>query len=239
MSKAAVGIIVALDLELENIESEMTNISVVELSGMRFITGVLEGKEIVVARCGVGKVFAAICTQTMILGFSPDVIVNVGVAGGLSDDLTIGEIVIAKDVVQHDMNTTALGDELGFLSGIDLVYLPTDDKVTALLEKVANDEGIYYKVGTIATGDAFINTNEMRCFLVDTFDAAACDMEGAAVVQTCYVNKVPCSVLRSISDSGDDNSHMDYQTFAKTAALISSEVIREFVKQYDKVGVMV
>ncbi len=233
MSEAAIGIIVALDLELENIEREMSDISIVELSGMKFITGTLEGKKVVVARSGVGKVFAAICTQTMILGFSPSVIVNVGVAGGLTKDLTIGEIVIAKDVVQHDMNTTALGDELGLISGIDLVHIPTDEKVTALLEKVTKELNVYHKIGTIATGDAFINTNEMRKFLVETFDASACEMEGAAVVQTCYVNKIPCSVLRSISDSGDDHSHTDYQTFAKAAALTSSEVIREFVKQYE------
>ena len=233
MNKVTIGIIVATELELENIEKAITEKSYVELSGMKFITGVLSGKKIVAARCGVGKVFAAICTQTMILGFSPDVIVNVGVAGGLSGALEIGEIFIAEHAVQHDMNTMALGDELGLISGINMVYLPTDEKVTSVLESAVQKVGVNYEVGTIATGDAFINTNEMRNFLVETFSAAACDMESAAVVQTCYVNNVPCSIMRAISDSGDDNSHMDYQDFAKKAADTSAEVVAEFVKQWN------
>ena len=233
MDKVTVGIICAMELEIENIEKAMTEKNFVELSGMKFITGMLSGKKVVVARSGVGKVFAAICTQTMILGFSPDVIVNVGVAGGLAEGLTIGEIVIGSDAVQHDMNTTALGDELGLISGIDLVRIPTDKKATALLESIAKEHGIYHTVGTIATGDCFINTNEMKKFLVDSFNAAACEMEGAAVVQTCYVNKVPCTILRAISDAGDDNSHTDYMTFAKTAALTTSEVIEKFVAQWE------
>lgn len=233
MNKVTIGIIVALDLELENIENAMTEKSCVEISGMKFIMGVLSGKKIVAARCGVGKVFAAICTQTMILGFAPDVIVNVGVAGGLSGGLTIGEVFIAEHAVQHDMNTMALGDELGLISGLNMVYIPTDEKVTSVLEAVVQKIGINYEVGTIATGDAFINTNEMKTFLIETFSAAACDMESAAVVQTCYVNNVPCSVMRAISDSGDDNSHMDYLDFSKKAADTSAEVITEFVSQWN------
>lgn len=231
-NKVKVGIIVALEMELVNIENAMTEKSMVEISGMKFIMGTLAGKRAVVALCGVGKVFAAICTQTMILGFNPDVIINVGVAGALSDSLAIGEIVIAENAVQHDMNTVALGDEIGFISGINKVYLPTDKSVTSMLENVVQMLGINYEVGTIATGDAFINTNEMRQFLVDTFGASACDMESAAVVQTCYVNNIPCSVIRAISDAGDDNSHMDYQEFAQQAAEQSAKVIQQFVRAF-------
>lgn len=231
-NKVSVGIIVAMQLELDNIENAMTEKTIIELSGMKFVVGELSGKRVVAALCGVGKVFAAICTQTMILGFEPDVIINAGVAGGLSSNLHIGEIVIAENAVQHDMNTTALGDEMGLISGIDLVYLPTDPHVTSLLENVVQHLGINYETGTIATGDAFINTNEMKAFIVNAFDAIACDMESAAVIQTCYVNKIPCSVLRAISDGGDDNSHVDYQTFAKQAADTSADVISEFVKVY-------
>lgn len=228
-----VGIIVALQLELENIENAMTEKTEVKISGMKFITGKIENKNVVVALCGVGKVFAAICTQTMILGFSPKIIINVGVAGGISNNLGIGGIVIASYVVQHDMNTTALGDELGFISGINRVYLPTDPTVTSLVEKVVKESSLEYEIGTIATGDSFINTNEMRDFLAEYFNASACDMESAAVVQACYINKVPCTILRTISDAGDDNSHLDYETFAKQAADVSAKIIVEFVKDYE------
>lgn len=232
MNKVTVGIIVAMDMEMENIEKAMTDTKVVELSGMKFVTGVISGKKCVVARCGVGKVFAAICTQTMILGFSPDVIINAGVAGAVADSLSIGEIVIAEDCVQHDMNTVALGDEPGLISGLNLVHIPTNQKVTEMLEKVVQSLGINYETGTIATGDCFINSREMKQFISKMFSASACDMESAAVVQTCYVNHVPCSVLRAISDAGDDNSHMDYQDFSKAAADTSAKVITEFITKW-------
>ena len=234
MNKVEIGIIVAMDLELENIENAMTEKNVVEISSMKFVVGTLSGKKVAAARCGIGKVYAAICTQTMLLSFSPDVVINVGVAGALAEGLSIGEIVIAKDAVQHDMDTTALGEERGLISGINIVHIPTDEKVTMLLENVVSQLGINHAVGTIATGDCFVNTNEMKKFLVDTFSAAACEIEGASVVQTCYINKVPCSILRAISDGGDDNSHMDYPTFARLAAKNSALVINEFVKQWEK-----
>ena len=232
MNKVSVGIIVAMQMELENIENAMSEKTAIELSGMKFVVGELSGKRCVAALAGVGKVFAAICTQTMILGFSPDVIINAGVAGALSADLTIGEIVIARDAVQHDMDTTALGDELGLISGLDMVHIPTDEGVTKLLESVTQKLGIKYKTGTVATGDCFINTNEKKNFLIEKFSAIACEMEGAAVVQTCYINKIPCSIMRAISDGGDDNSHTDYKTFARKAAKTSAEVITEFVKEW-------
>lgn len=232
MIKTDIGIIVALDMELENIEKEMTGVEIHETAGMKFVHGELAGKTIVAARCGVGKVFAAVCAQTMILKFEPAIMINAGIAGALDKDLTIGEIVIAKNAVQHDMDTTPLGDERGLISGIDLVYLPTDEKVTAVLEQAVKSLGIKHKVGTIATGDEFVNTTEKKKFLVEQFGASACEMEGASVVHTCYINKVPCSIMRAMSDGGDDNSHMDYMTFAKMAADTSAKVIVEFVKMW-------
>ena len=232
MVKTRIGIIVALQMELENIENAMTEKSVVELSGMKFIVGTLAGKQVVAALCGVGKVFAAICTQTMILGFAPEVIVNAGVAGSLSQDITIGDLVIANDAVQHDMDTTALGDEIGLISGLNIVHIPADKKVTKALSDAAAGVGLKSKTGTIATGDCFIGSDQKKKYIADTFGASACDMESAAVIQSCYVNKVPCSVLRAISDGGDDNSAMDYNTFAKQAADNSAKVIETFVRDW-------
>lgn len=233
MEKVTVGIIVAMDIELENIEKAMTSAAVSEISSMRFVVGDLHGKKVAAARCGIGKVFAAICTQTMILEFSPEVIINAGVAGAIDKDLTINEIVIGKRAVQYDMDTSGLGDEPGMISGINLVYIPTDERVTNLLEQVVKKMGVNYKTGTIATGDQFINKNEMKRHLAEDFGASSCDMEGGSVVQTCYINNVPCSVMRAISDGGDDNSNMDYMTFAKKAADTSAKVIEEFVRAYE------
>ena len=233
MDKVEVGIIVAMEMELENIEKEMTDKNVVQLSGMRFIVGTLSGKRVVAAQCGIGKVFAAICTQTMILTFSPRIIINTGVAGGLSKNLTIGELVIAKNAVQHDMDTTPLGDEEGLISGLNIVYIPTDEKATALLEATAEKLNIKHETGTIATGDQFVHTSDVKQRLVSKFNALACDMESGSIAHTCYVNKTPCAVLRAISDGGDENSHVDYQTFAREAAHVSAAVITEFVGDFN------
>ena len=165
----------------------------------------------------------------MILGFSPDVIINTGVAGTLTDELSIGDVAIADKVVQHDIDTTALGDEPGLISGLNIVYIPTDDNITGILSESVKELGLNCKTGTIATGDCFINDNEKKKSIIDKFSAIACEMEGGAIAQTCYINNVPFSILRAISDGGDENSHLDYSAFLKKAAETSIEVIKKFI----------
>lgn len=224
-----VGIIAAMKVEAEGICSAMTEISEKEISGIKFFVGKLEGINAVLAVCGVGKVFAAICAQTMILEFSPDLIINTGVAGTLTDNLSIGDIAIANKLVQHDMDTSPLGDPVGMISGINLVYLPSSEKYSALLLKAA--EGYDTKkclMGTIASGDKFISSTAEKKKIVSLFGACACEMEGAAVAQVCYVNNTPCCVMRAISDGGDENAFHDFPTFVKEAAKKSSAVIKAF-----------
>lgn len=228
MSSERVGIICAMTKEAEGIISAMTDVKTEKISGITFNIGKIKGKDAVVAVCGIGKVFAAICAQTMIIKYSPSLIINSGVAGGLSGELKIGDIAIATSLVQHDMDTSPLGDPKGLISGINIINLPCDEDVTDRLEKACLGEGVNVVRGVIASGDRFIAENKDKDFIRTEFGAVACEMEGASVGQVCYVNNVPCAVMRAISDGGDDNASVDYPTFAKMAAERAIRVILRF-----------
>ena len=232
MTKVEIGIIGAMKIEVEAIQAVMEDKKEEVISGVLFISGTLYGKKIVVAECGIGKVFAAICAEAMILSFNPDVIINTGVAGGLSSALKIGDIAVAESVVQHDMDTSPLGDPVGLLSGINIVNIPCDKKVSEMLVSAVKARDINCVTGVIASGDQFINGAEKKNWLIETFDAVSCEMEGASIGHVCYVNKVPFGVVRSISDGADDDSNMDYPEFCRLAAKNSTEVIKTFVKEY-------
>ena len=226
-----IGIIAAMDVEMKSLRSFMTDTKTETVSGITFVSGTLEGKLVVTAVCGIGKVFAAMCAQTMILLYSPDRIINTGVAGSLSTSLNIGDIVVSDYVVEHDMDTSPLGDPVGMISGINIVDIPADgelaDKICTAAEGVG---GIRCVKGKIASGDCFVNSAEKKKYISETFGALACEMEGAAIGQVCYVNKVPFCVIRAISDAADGSSFMDYSNFIALAAKNSAAVLTELLR---------
>ena len=225
MKNDLTGIIRAMSLEMEGLRERMTDMTSETVSGIEFVRGRIGGAAVVTAVCGVGKVFAALCAQTMILRYAPARLINTGVAGSLSPDLTIGQIAIARDVVQHDMDTSPIGDPVGLLSGINIVHIPADPTLCEALAEAASSCGMKVQSGTVATGDQFISTTEQKMRIRDTFGAIACEMEGGAVGHVCYVNHVPFAVLRAISDGGDEAAQMDYPTFARMAAANSVRVL--------------
>jgi adenosylhomocysteine nucleosidase len=229
MSKI-IGIIGAMDIEVDALVSSMTKKKVTEVSGIKFYQGKLCGKDVVVAKCGIGKVFATICAQAMILKFSPSVIINTGVAGTLDKDLHILDIAIASGVVQHDMDTSALGDPVGLISGINVVEFKTDNSVVKSLKFACESAKSMFKLGIIATGDKFVHDMQDKEYLKAQFNAIACEMEGGAIGHTCYVNKVPFGIIRAISDG--EGATMDYLTFSKHAAEKSIEIVKKFVEIY-------
>ena len=224
-----IGIIAAMNVEMESLRSHIENPVTEVISGIRFVRGMLEGKEVVTAVCGIGKVFAAMCAQTMILRYSPEMIINTGVAGTLTDKLGIGSIAVSSCVVQHDMDTSPLGDPVGLISGINKVELPADETLSNALSDCAKAMGIATVTGVIASGDQFVASTERKLFITENFGAIACEMEGAAVGHVCHVNETPFCVLRAISDSADGSSHMDYPTFVKMAAEQSVALMRRFL----------
>jgi len=223
------GIIGAMEVEVETLKLLIKDKKEEQVSGVNFISGKLGNEDVVVAKCGVGKVFAAICAEAMILTYQPDMIINVGVAGSLDTSLNIGDVVIAKSVVQHDMDTTPIGDPYGMLSDIKLIHIPTDEKFTAKLEDAVKSVGIPYKIGIVASGDQFIDKPEQKSFIKDHFNANACEMEGGSIGHVCYVNNIPFAVLRAISDGANEDSKMDFPTFTKLAAENTVKVIKKLV----------
>ena len=228
MKYEPIGIIGAMQIEIEGLRAAMTDVKEERISGVTFTRGKLEGVEVVCAVCGVGKVFAAIAAEAMILRFGVKALLNTGVAGGLLPVLEVGDVVLADKVVQHDMNTTALGDAPGLLSGLNIVEIPAENALLAPLCRACAELGYNGVVGTVASGDLFVAKEKTKQHIASTFDAVACEMEGAAIGHVAYVNDVPFAVLRVISDGGDG---MEFEKFVSLAAERSIAITREFLRQ--------
>ena len=213
-----IGIIGAMPPEVESILSQIEERKSHQMSGTVYYTGKLQGKDVVVARCGVGKVCAAICAQTMILHFGATTLINTGVAGALHPDLSICDVVIATDLVQHDVDTSPLGDPVGLISELNRVDMPTDPGLVALAESVAQTIQQPTHLGRVASGDCFVASPEKKQYIASTFSAMACEMEGGAMAQVCMMNQIPFLVLRAISDTADNRAEMDYPAFVDKAA---------------------
>ena len=215
------GIIGAMQVEVSTLKQCMTEQETRTISGMEFVKGRLDGRE-------VGKVAAAVCAQTLILEYKVDAVINTGVAGTLCDELGIKDVAISKDVVQHDMDVTALGLPLGQVPSVDVLKFPADAKMAAALEQAVRESGCNYRVGTIASGDMFLHTAERKQFIVEHFGAIAGEMEGASIGQVCYLNKVPFVVLRTISDDASGHAPTSFETFAGEAAVLACGIVRRF-----------
>lgn len=226
-----IGIIGAMDIEVNNLKALIENKQTKTISGNEFVWGTIYNKEVVVAKCGIGKVFAAICAQTMILNFNPEYIINTGVAGTLTKELSVGDIAISSSVVQHDMDTSPLGDPVGLVSGINVINFNANEHLIKSVEAVLKENNFNFKTGIIASGDQFIATKTQKESIVKNFNAIACEMEGASIGHTAYVNNVSFIVIRAISDSADDSSTLDYPTFLKMAAENSTKITLNLIKR--------
>ncbi len=228
MNSKTIGIIGAMQVEIEGLKAAMTDVSEEIVSGVTFTKGKLEGHDVVCVVSCVGKVFAAIAAEAMILRFGVGALLNTGVAGGLLAELEVGDVALADKVVQHDMNTTALGDARGLLSGINIVEIPVDTTLLKALCEATAELAYDGAVGTIASGDLFVEKQSTKDSIVHAFGAIACEMEGAAIGHVAYVNNVPFAVLRVISDGGDG---MEFSKFVTIAAERSVALTRAFLKQ--------
>ena len=148
----------------------------------------------------------------------------------LSDDVVIKNIVVASDVCEYDIDITALGETNGFINCINTVKIPPDFELSAALAQTAINCGERIHRGTVATGDTFIASGEMKQRLSRDFGAICGEMEGGAIGHVCAANNIPFAVLRSISDGGDENALMDYPTFKKIAAETSTAIMVKFIK---------
>lgn len=228
-----IGIICALSIEVEELTKLLENKEEKTIAKMKYICGDINGKKVVMTECGIGKVNAAMSTQVMIDHYSPDVIINSGIAGSVSKTLKIGDIVISKDCVQHDFDGTQMGDPKGLIQYNDetRIDIPVSEEIAQKLFDACKDiKDTNVVLGRIATGDIFVAEKAMRQSVADEFDALACEMEGGAVAQVCYRNEVPCAVLRCISDDFDENDFMDFMEFRFVAADKSMAAIKNFLQ---------
>lgn len=220
-----IGILCALDAEVSKLYELIENAEIKEMYGFRFAHGDLEGREVVVAKCGVGKVNAAICAQTMIMHYSPELIINSGVSGSLSPELNICDIAVGSDIVEHDIDTTIFGDPFGLVPTLNTVYMPCDERVCKVICEAADELGIHAIPARIASGDQFISDAAKKRWLVDTFQAKSCEMESGAIAHTCLNAGVKCAVIRAISDSTDGEHDMEFSKFLEIAANNSIKVL--------------
>ena len=213
------GIIGAMEIEVAILKSKLENAVVTKIGPMEFFEGTLAGCNVVIVMCGVGKVHAAMCTQVLCSRFGVTHIVNTGVAGSLDAGLDICDVLVSTDAVQHDMDVTQLGYEVGKVPGLDTTAFPADEMLCKLaFEASETIRPGHTKLGRVATGDQFVCSNEQKTKIIADTGASCTEMEGAAIAHAAYKNKVPFVILRAISDKADDSAEMDYPTFEKMAA---------------------
>jgi 5'-methylthioadenosine/S-adenosylhomocysteine nucleosidase len=194
--------------------------------GMDYYKGHLGGEEVVVGMTGVGKVMAAMITQKLSDLFKPKGIIFSGIAGALNPALDIGDLVVSKECLQHDMDASSLGFKIGEIPYTGVRVLESDKSLhdKAMMFKL---EGIKVISGRILTGDQFINTSsdEKRKFLKDELQGDAVEMEGASVAFTAFMNKIPFLLIRVISDRADGNAPSDFKKFLKRSSILLSKMV--------------
>lgn len=219
-----IGIIGAMQEEVELLQKTIGTVTVKNVAGMDFYIGTFKGKEIITVESGIGKVNAAIATQILIDIFGADCIINTGVAGAISKELNIGDVVISTDAVHHDFTTP--GDPYGYIPRMNKQFFEADKELIEIAKKASE---VYCKnnvfVGRIASGDQFISETTQKSFISTNFKAMCAEMEGASIAHTAYVNDVPFVIIRSISDNADTGAVCDYQAFVKESAIISANIV--------------
>ncbi|GAA0115904.1 5'-methylthioadenosine/adenosylhomocysteine nucleosidase [Clostridium senegalense] len=226
-----IGIIGAMDEEVKGLIDEMDIESKKVKAMMEFNKGTLYGKNVVIVRCGIGKVNAAICTQILCDDYYVDKVINVGIAGGIGMEIYPGDIVIGSDLVQHDMDTSAFGDRIGQIPRLDVFDFKCDEKLVKLCKEACNQLKNHKSfVGRIVSGDQFIGNVEKIKWLNSEFNALACEMEGASIAHAAYLNHVPFVVIRSISDNANNGAHIDYEKFKDIAVENSNNILRYMLK---------
>ena len=226
------GIIGAMAVEVEQLKGKMESLTVKHHAGMAFYDGILEGMDAVVVQCGVGKVNAAMCAQILCSVFGVTHLVNTGIAGSLSAQLDIGDLVVSKDAMYHDMDCVHFGYEMGKVPGMNVVAFPADEILIGYAYDAAQalNPG-HARIGRVASGDQFVAEKTLKEKIIANTGGICTEMEGAAIAQTAYRNGVPFVILRAISDKADDSAEMDYPTFERIAAHRCASVTIELAKR--------
>lgn len=236
-SQAKIGIIGAMKVEVKDLISGMTNKKKTRIARMDFYEGCLEGVHVVVVQSGIAKVHMAVCAQILIDRFGVTHLINTGVAGSLNKNVGIEDVVISTELVHHDLDATPVGFKLGEVPGCP-IYFSANKKLTKFFARVITNVAqtispqTTVHQGRIASGERFVAEAADKRRIVKLYDALATEMEGAALAQVAWLNRIPFVVLRSISDNANEDSPLDYPTFEKRAARLMATCIREALKEW-------
>ena len=229
------GIIGAMNEEVASLKEKMDEVSIYRAAGMEFCQGKLQGRDVVVVRSGIGKVNGAICSQILADKFQVTKIINTGIAGSLRNEINIGDIVLSKDTLQHDMDATGFGYPAGQIPQMETSVFEGD---TGMIEaakeccaQVVPDIGVH--VGRVVSGDQFVSDKEKKKWLTETFDGYCTEMEGAAIAQAAYLNHIPFLIIRAISDKADDSAIISYEEFEAKAIEHSVKLVTALVEKLD------
>lgn len=236
MSEKRIGIIGAMDEEVSKIKDCLEDMQVTSVAAMDFYEGRLNGMNVVIVRSGIGKVNAAVCAQILVDRFDVAAIINTGIAGSLKNEINIGDIVLSTDAIQHDMDAVAFGYELGVIPRMDTSDFQASPDLIAIAEnsckQVLKNVGVF--CGRILSGDQFISDKKKKDWLTENFAGYCTEMEGAAIAQTAYLNRIPFLIIRAISDKADDSAHMDYPAFEAMAIENSVLLMKEILKEMNE-----
>ena len=233
VSHEVIGIIGAMDSEVSALKEAMELQKARKIAEMEFCVGKLGDKRVVIVKCGMGKVNAGICANTLIHDFGCTKLINTGVAGSLDARLEIGDIVVSTDAVQHDFTVEAIGFRKGEIPYTGLFAFPADETMRCAAVKAvrlsATDVRVYE--GRICSGDQFICTMAQKEKITSDFGGMCCEMEGGAIAQTCYLNHTPFVIMRAISDKPDGSGAVDFAVFEIAAAKRCASIVRYMVEK--------
>lgn len=223
----------AMPEEVEPIVAKLDNLKETIYAANKYYEGSYNGQEVVVAYSKIGKVFATLTATMLIEKFGCNMLLFSGVAGAISDELKIGDLIIADGLCQHDLDITAFGHPYGFVPEGE-VCIPTDVNLRNIAKEIAKQKGLTLKEGVIATGDQFVANAQRKDWIGDTFKADALEMEGASVAVVCNALDVPFFILRAISDSADMDASFNFDEFLESSAKISADFILSMVDAIDR-----
>jgi adenosylhomocysteine nucleosidase len=228
-----IGIIGAMDEEVNILKSQMQEVSIKKVASMEFCEGKLQGKDVVVVRCGIGKVNGAVCTQILADLYQVEAVINTGVAGSLRNEIDIADIVLSTDTQQHDMDATGFGYEVGVIPRMESSVFQADERLLALAKEVCAEviPEIGVHTGRIVSGDQFISDSDKKVWLVKNFDGYCTEMEGAAIAQAAYLNRIPFLIIRAISDKADHSAEMAYSLFEELAIRNTVKLLNRLVER--------
>lgn len=230
--KEKIGIIGAMDVEVSTLKDAANITKTTEIAAMEFCEGTLGKRDVVIVKCGMGKVNAGICSNTLINDFGCTRIINTGVAGSLDNQIDIGDFVISTDAVQHDFDVEAIGFKKGEIPYTGLYAFTADETMRSVAVKAVKETSPDNHVfeGRVCSGDQFISTKEQKDKIISDFGGMCCEMEGAAIAQVCYLNKTPFVIIRAISDKPDETEIVEYKEFEAEAAANCAKIVENIVE---------